>query len=97
MIIVISSAILDLSSSPFLPTLSAVMGAVIDPRSEPLLVLEHCEFGSLYDLLHNETISIDGEVLLPIIRDVVSGVRFLHSSKPQIVHGDLKVSEHVGY
>jgi guanylate cyclase, other len=48
------------------------------------------DHGSLYDLLHNETIVIEGELLLPILRDVSQGVRFLHSANPQVIHGDLK-------
>lgn len=71
------------------PCITTVMGAVVG-KHEPLLVLEHCELGSLYDLLHNETVHIEGELLLPILRDIVQGVRFLHSLKPKIIHGDLK-------
>ena len=47
---------------------------------------------SLYDLLHNETMVIDGELVLPILRDVSQGVRFLHSANPQVIHGDLKAA-----
>ena len=46
--------------------------------------------GSLYDLLHNETIAMRGDMILPILRDIVQGLRFLHAAKPQVVHGDLK-------
>ena len=28
--------------------------------------------------------------MLPILRDVTQGVRFLHAAKPQVIHGDLK-------
>jgi serine/threonine protein kinase len=48
------------------------------------------EHGSLYDLLHNETMVIEGELLLPILRDISQGVRFLHAAVPQVIHGDLK-------
>jgi guanylate cyclase, other len=51
---------------------------------------QYMDHGSLYDLLHNETIVIEGELLLPILRDVSQGVRFLHSANPQVIHGDLK-------
>ena len=43
--------------------------------------------GSLYDLLHNETMVFEGETILPILRDIAQGLRFLHSAEPQIVHG----------
>lgn len=48
------------------------------------------DHGSLYDLLHNETMIIEGELLLPILRDISQGVRFLHSAEPKVIHGDLK-------
>ena len=49
--------------------------------------MEYMDHGSLYDLLHNETMAIDGELLLPILRDVSQGVRFLHSADPQCLYG----------
>lgn len=48
------------------------------------------EYGSLYDLLHNETMTLGGEIILQVVRDVVQGIQFLHASKPPILHGDLK-------
>ena len=33
---------------------------------------------------------IEGELLLPILRDIAQGVRFLHAASPQVIHGDLK-------
>ena len=48
------------------------------------------EYGSLNDLLHNETMHLSGEIILQVCRDVAQGLRFLHSSKPPIMHGDLK-------
>lgn len=50
----------------------------------------YMDHGSLYDLLHNETMPIEGELLLPILRDVCQGLRYLHSADPPVVHGDLK-------
>ena len=57
---------------------------------EPMLVMEFMSHGSLNDILHNETMVLEGEVLLPIIRDIAQGVRFLHAATPMITHGDLK-------
>lgn len=72
------------------PCITTVMGAVIDKKSEPMLVMELMDHGSLWDLLHNETMVLEGELLLPILRDISQGVRFLHAADPQVIHGDLK-------
>lgn len=55
-----------------------------------MLVMEYMDHGSLYDLLHNETMFLESELLLPILRDISQGMRFLHSATPQVIHGDLK-------
>lgn len=33
---------------------------------------------------------IDGDLILPILRDIAQGMRFLHVNNPPIIHGDLK-------
>jgi serine/threonine protein kinase len=43
-----------------------------------------------YDLLRNETLYTGGEIIMRIVRDVAQGIRFLHASKPPILHRDLK-------
>jgi len=68
----------------------SVMGAVVSRKEEPLLVMEYMDHGSLYDILHNETIVLEGDLILPILRDIARGLRFLHAAKPQVIHGDLK-------
>ena len=65
-------------------------GAVMTPGQDPMIVLEFMEHGSLYDILHNETMPLDDEILIPMLRDISQGCRFLHSAEPQVVHGDLK-------
>ena len=72
------------------PCITTVMGAVISSATDPMLVMEYMEYGSLYDLLHNETMDAGGDILLQITRDIVQGLQFLHASKPPILHGDLK-------
>ncbi|CAJ1965347.1 unnamed protein product [Cylindrotheca closterium] len=74
------------------PCICTVMGAVIDNKDEPMLVMEYMDYGSLHDLLKNNTMAINGEVILPILRDISQGVRFLHSADPQVIHGDLKAA-----
>lgn len=74
------------------PNIVTVMGAVIDNVHEPMLVMEYMQNGSLYDLLHNKTVEFGGEVILPILRDIASGMRFLHSANPPVIHCDLKAA-----
>eukprot|EP00526_Cylindrotheca_closterium_P002165 CAMPEP_0113655642 /NCGR_PEP_ID=MMETSP0017_2-20120614/29831_1 /TAXON_ID=2856 /ORGANISM="Cylindrotheca closterium" /LENGTH=930 /DNA_ID=CAMNT_0000568935 /DNA_START=231 /DNA_END=3019 /DNA_ORIENTATION=+ /assembly_acc=CAM_ASM_000147 len=71
------------------PCITTVMGAVVT-GAEPMMVMEFMENGSLYDLLRNETLYTGGEIIIQIVRDVSQGLRFLHASKPPILHGDLK-------
>ena len=67
------------------PTLFAFVRHV---RSNHAIPPHHrADHGSLYDLLHNETVAIEGELILPLMRDITRGMRFLHSSDPQILHG----------
>jgi serine/threonine protein kinase len=72
------------------PCITTVMGAVISRNSEPMLVMEYMQLGSLYDLLHNETMELEGELVLQILRDIAQGLRFLHAATPKVIHGDLK-------
>jgi len=72
------------------PCITTVLGAVISRSHDPMLVMEYMEYGSLHDLLSNETMHLSGEIILQVARDVTQGLRFLHSSKPPIMHGDLK-------
>jgi len=74
------------------PCITTVMGSVIDQREEPMLVMEFMENGSLYDLLHNASIAVDGELIFPILQDIVRGARFLHAANPKVIHGDLKAA-----
>jgi len=74
------------------PCITTIMGAVIGNGVEPMLVMEYMEHGSLHDLIHNETMVLEGDLLLNILRDISQGVRFLHSATPQVIHGDLKAA-----
>mmetsp|Transcript_39052 Transcript_39052/g.94427 ORF Transcript_39052/g.94427 Transcript_39052/m.94427 type:complete len:423 (-) Transcript_39052:211-1479(-) len=55
-----------------------------------MLIMEYMEHGSLYEVLRNPTIFLESNLVLHIIKDIARGVRFLHSSNPPVIHGDLK-------
>jgi serine/threonine protein kinase len=74
------------------PTIITILGAVVEPDVEPMMIMEYMQHGSLHSMLHNETMIMKDEILLPILRDISSGCRFLHAADPQIVHGDLKAA-----
>eukprot|EP00045_Choanoeca_perplexa_P015521 m.196285 g.196285 ORF g.196285 m.196285 type:complete len:1165 (+) comp17011_c0_seq2:122-3616(+) len=72
------------------PNITTIIGCCVEKGVLPLLVLEYLELGSLYDLLHNSTIDVDGDVSIPILRDIASGLAYLHGSQPPIIHADMK-------
>ena len=42
--------------------------------------------GSLYSILHNETMELEGGTMFNFIKDLVSGMRFLHAHEPPLIH-----------
>ena len=42
------------------PCITTVMGAVVSYSHDPMLVMEYMEYGSLHDLLRNETMHLSG-------------------------------------
>ena len=74
------------------PCITTVMGAIFNSGSEPALVVEFMSNGSLRDLLHNKCVPLDTDLALPMLRDIVQGMRFLHAGRPPVIHGDLKSS-----
>mgnify|MGYP005853426937 CR=1 FL=1 len=72
------------------PCITTVMGAVLEKKREPMLLMEYMEKGSLYDILHNQTTVLVKGLQLTIIQDILQGLRFLHSAEPVVIHGDLK-------
>lgn len=74
------------------PCMVAVVGAVVSPGEEPMLVMEFMQHGSLYDILHNETMVLEGPMLLNMLSDITMAVRFLHACDPPVIHCDIKAS-----
>jgi hypothetical protein len=38
-----------------------MIGAVLDPQCDPVLVMEFMDLGSLYSILHSPTLDVDAE------------------------------------
>lgn len=72
--------------------ITTIMGAVVSDKSEPMMVMEYMHLGSLHDLLHNESMVWDADVTVHILQDIAKGIRFLHSSNPIVVQGDIKAA-----
>ena len=50
-----------------------------------LLRTEYMHHGSLYELIHNETMVLEGDMIVHILQDISKGVRFLHTADPQVI------------
>ena len=72
------------------PCITTVMGAVVEAGSDALMVMELMNRGSLHDILYNETYEVEGATILQILKDVTTGLHFLHFSGSVVVHGDIK-------
>lgn len=57
------------------------------------MVLEFCEWGSLDEYLHKRQLSeVSWELRFHLATGIVSGLHYLHTYNPIIIHGDLKSS-----
>lgn len=72
------------------------IGGIIEPNVPPMLVMERME-GTLCELLLNETLDLGWDILSPLMRDIVTGMTFLHMN--DVVHCDLKstVRREIGF
>ena len=66
-------------------SLVSILRSIIQCRSG---LISHSQ--PQYNVLHNESVLINGDRILPILQDIAQGMRFLHTAYPLIVHGDLK-------
>eukprot|EP00055_Hartaetosiga_balthica_P014159 m.76201 g.76201 ORF g.76201 m.76201 type:complete len:1120 (+) comp8509_c0_seq2:84-3443(+) len=67
----------------------SVIGAIADSRTESYIILEHCENGSLDNLLHKTSVPLDSDMRLSLVKDIASGINFLHTAKPPIIHDNI--------
>ncbi|XP_056386347.1 guanylate cyclase 2G-like, partial [Hyla sarda] len=68
--------------------LLTIFGVCIEPPNV-CVVTQYCKKGSLKDVLQNSDIELDWVFKLSFAHDIVSGMKFLHSS-PLTSHGNLK-------
>lgn len=73
------------------PNIVLFMGSSFDPiMKEMLLVMEYMARGSVHDVIHNPKICMPYELKLHLALQAAQGMNFLHSSKPPVIHRDLK-------
>jgi len=54
------------------------------------LVMDWCQEGNLYEFLHNDKKELDWKLRLRISLDIATGMNYLHSLNPPLLHRDLK-------
>ena len=72
------------------PNLVLFMGAIAE-QDNICIVTEYCDGGTLFSLLHQrKEINIPWELRIRILLEIATGMNFLHTNIPQIIHRDLK-------
>ncbi|DBA66841.1 TPA: hypothetical protein ACH3X2_001975 [Trebouxia sp. C0005] len=75
------------------PNLATVLGMSLEPvTGDPLLIVMNPERGPLKDVLHNETVELETEMVVAIMKDVSSALKYLHQLDPPILDKDLTSS-----
>ncbi|EFJ49685.1 hypothetical protein VOLCADRAFT_33660, partial [Volvox carteri f. nagariensis] len=76
------------------PNIMRFLAMCLDP---PCIVMQYYPHGSLFDLLHKAhkgnpkaAKELTWSKRLDMLRDVASGMQYLHSRKPPVIHGDLR-------
>ena len=69
------------------PNIVKCLGMVFEPNNYGL-ILEHMEHGEIGNFLKRNN---NLETKLRVIKDVATGMNYLHSLTPPVIHGDLKI------
>eukprot|EP00588_Corethron_pennatum_P001339 CAMPEP_0194299158 /NCGR_PEP_ID=MMETSP0169-20130528/60564_1 /TAXON_ID=218684 /ORGANISM="Corethron pennatum, Strain L29A3" /LENGTH=1505 /DNA_ID=CAMNT_0039049229 /DNA_START=234 /DNA_END=4748 /DNA_ORIENTATION=- len=70
------------------PNITTIMGAIVTKNEEPMMIMEYMDHGSLYDVLHNETMVLEGEIILMMIMEYMD-----HGSLYDVLHNETMVLE----
>ncbi|KAJ1561729.1 hypothetical protein HK096_003547 [Nowakowskiella sp. JEL0078] len=73
------------------PNIIQIFGACTD-GSEPFLILELADGGSLSSFLKKNSNEISPSRVHKFLTDITAGMVYLHSRNPPVIHGDLKAS-----
>ena len=58
----------DVAAEAVLNVEASLMGAAVGDGGEPLLVMELMGYGSLWDLLRNQSVRLDGDIVLQMLQ-----------------------------
>jgi serine/threonine protein kinase len=61
------------------------MGASTNPPNI-CIVMEYMPLGSLYKILHDESVKLELEMIRKMMLDAARGMNYLHKSNPVIIH-----------
>jgi serine/threonine protein kinase len=71
------------------PNVVLFMGACVEPK-HACIIMEYCERGSLFEVLHDTSQVIDYKMILRLLLQIAEALVYLHSNRPPILHRDLK-------
>lgn len=71
------------------PSIIQFLGSFYSPPDVGIIT-EYMENGSLFNVLHDPEIALPWHTVLSMLADAARGMHYLHTSKPTVLHRDLK-------
>lgn len=71
------------------PNILQLLSTYMEPP-DLCLVMEYMPKGSLYKILHDQTVQLDWPIVRKILLDAAKGMAYLHGCEPVVIHRDLK-------
>ncbi|KAJ1550529.1 hypothetical protein HK096_006429 [Nowakowskiella sp. JEL0078] len=72
------------------PNILACYGTDLSHAPGPMLVLEYAPNGSLYEYMQSNSMLMTSALAHKFISQIASGMLYLHTRNPVVLHGDLK-------